>query len=68
MTMSRKHYREAASVLNALLLDDSMATDPDVVAQANFTVRRAAEGLADMFKADNRAFDRQKFMDAVNGE
>lgn len=61
MAMSRKHYVEAAKVIKGNLEDFQ-------VDSASGTIFNMAESiandLADMFKRDNSAFDRARFMDA----
>lgn len=63
MAMSRKHYREAASVIREVV--DGAKHDPAVMAAAEVdTARMIAGGLASMFKADNSNFRRDQFMEA----
>lgn len=58
MALSMKHYREAAlSIADAV----SRANGNKVAKATAYTI---ADRLAFMFKSDNRAFDRDKFMDA----
>lgn len=52
--MSRKHYQEAAKVIH-----ESGIMGIDVKA---FTL--LVDGLASMFKSDNSAFDRERFVEA----
>lgn len=61
MAMSRKHYREAADVVNSAHTGD---TGHPADAVRLETARDIAKGLARMFKIDNSNFDREKFMDA----
>lgn len=60
MTMSRRHYREAAALLRAALPPKGkrQPTRTD-------TVREIADGLASMFAQDNGHFRRTTFMDAI---
>lgn len=48
--MSRKHYRQVAAIIRAETMDDAM--------------ERVTVKLADMFAADNHAFQRQRFYEA----
>ena len=63
MAMSRKHYREAAEIIKNALPSRADADTPAGVVRTQ-TTREIACDLAIMFKQDNSAFDRYKFLDA----
>ena len=57
--MSRKHYVKVAAILAA---ERALATsEPE-----RRTIDNRARSLADVFKADNGRFDRQRFYDAAD--
>lgn len=60
MAMSRKHYREAAEIIKRHRQISARSGDNTGV----YAVEGVAEELADMFKRDNSAFDRARFMEA----
>ncbi|WP_274032444.1 hypothetical protein [Streptomyces sp. MMBL 11-1] len=60
MTMSRKHYREAAAVLRSALPPEGKRQPTRTK-----TVREIADGLAGLFARDNPRFRRTTFIDAV---
>jgi hypothetical protein len=64
MSMARKHYREAAQILHSALPSDPEVTSYSV-GDVGDIIERMANQFAAMFKQDNRAFDRERFMDAV---
>jgi hypothetical protein len=55
--MSRKHYIDAAR----LIADEVERTNPAVEPTRAGSLETIARGLADLFKADNGRFDRQRF-------
>lgn len=55
MAMGRKRYTETAKIISNTL-EDAKSVEG--------AARMIAQRLADMFKADNRAFDKAKFLDA----
>lgn len=65
MAMSRKHYREVASIIASAVSEanDRGSEHTDAILR---TVEGVADGLARMFKADNSAFSRQQFFNACN--
>lgn len=68
MAMSQKHYREAAEVIRTEV--QFARTEQGTVAGAASVdaLRSVAVGLANMFKVDNPAFNRRKFMEAAGLE
>jgi hypothetical protein len=66
MAMSRKHYRQAAELISNAL--ESVSEDNDVEQavrdKTTAAVKDVADGLADMFRADNSRFNRSQFMAA----
>ncbi|MEV6313580.1 hypothetical protein AB0M10_33965 [Streptomyces sp. NPDC051840] len=60
MTMSRKHYRQAAA-----LLRDALPPKGKRQPTRTATVREIADGMASMFARDNHHFRRGTFMDAI---
>lgn len=55
--MSRKHYIATAAMLNRKV---AQANNVDEYA----TIQHIAESMADIFKADNPRFDRDRFLTA----
>lgn len=64
MAMSRKHYTEAAEIIKANLDAAKSERNEDEAIGAEMAVKNVARDLAGMFKRDNSAFDRARFMDA----
>lgn len=64
MAMSRKHYTEAAEIVKRNLERATDGVPEDMAGNAEFALKNVANDLADMFKRDNSAFDRSRFMDA----
>jgi len=66
MAMSRKHYRETAEIVKAVVDDTPAHSDLEgFIATGRMQAARSiARGLASMFKEDNPCFDREKFLDA----
>ena len=63
MAMSRKHYTEVAEIIKAEIDGIDSVNDPFGVG-AHSALSNVADNLADMFKRDNSAFDRARFLDA----
>lgn len=63
MTMSRKQYREVASILEGQIASAEYL--PESSAAVVMTTARIAKGLADMFKRDNSAFRYDTFFEAA---
>lgn len=63
MAMSRKHYIETAAAIKELV-DSAAELTPVRRAVTLDNARAFAHSMAYMFVSDNRAFDRNKFMDA----
>jgi hypothetical protein len=64
MSMSRKHYREAAEIIRAEVEFASTLT-PVRRAFTLKAVENIANGMAGMFKRDNSAFQSGKFFKAA---
>lgn len=62
MAVSRKHYREAASIIKRQV-ENYPPGSPDYGMVRN-AMGEVASDLASMFKGDNSAFNRQQFMEA----
>jgi len=57
--MTRKDYEAIANVFSKLS-DSDIAGTPD----GNLMLSKVVEGVADVLKADNERFDRQRFLTA----
>jgi hypothetical protein len=63
MTMSRKQYREVASILESQIASAEYL--PESSAAVRMTTSRIAKDLADMFKRDNSRFRYDTFFEAA---
>lgn len=64
MAMSRKHYKEFASVI----ADELYKYPDDIDEDIRVSIRSIAYAMCGVFKADNYNFDREKFLDAAIGQ
>ncbi len=60
---TRQHYQAIANFIQDATLDDDRMNEGYVIERS-----RLMADIADMFKADNPRFDRQRFYDAAYGD
>ena len=64
-SMTKKHYIAVAALIKRETdYVNTLDNDPWEAAASYCPVARVAEGLADLFKADNARFDRERFLSA----
>lgn len=66
--MTRKDYVETAKILNdgILFAEDNSPEDSMALFHSIETIQFVAEQFAEMFLADNKNFDEEKFFQAVH--
>ena len=63
MAMSRKHYREVASIIREQW-EESERLPANERIEVRTSVALITQGIATMFQIDNSNFDRSKFLEA----